>query len=226
VIPRVVAIVAARDEAATVADTVRALRSIDGVQAVVVVDDGSRDGTGAEALASGATVLRGRRRRGKGGALEGALERVAPADVWLLADADLGSSASALGALLPPVLGERADLAIGVFPPGAGGGGLGSVKRLAGRIIRLASGLQTREPLSGQRAVTAGALAACRPLAPGFGVETAMTIDAVRGGFRVVEVPVEIDHRGTGRTLRGFWHRGRQGFDILRAGLIRAGGLR
>jgi hypothetical protein len=223
---RVVALVAARDEAATVADTVRALRSIDRIESVVVVDDGSRDGTGSEALAAGATVLRRRRARGKGGALEAALERVAPADVWLLTDADLGSSASALEVLLPPVLGDGADLAIGVFPPGAGGGGLGTVKRLAGKIIRLASGYQPREPLSGQRAVTNAALSACRPLAPGFGVETGMTIDVVRGGFRVVEVPVEIAHRGTARTLLGFRHRGRQGLDVLRAGLIRAGGLR
>jgi glycosyltransferase involved in cell wall biosynthesis len=223
---RVVALVAARDEAETVEDTVRGLRAIDEVDSVVVVDDGSRDGTGSRALAAGATVLRRRRSRGKGGALEAALDRLGPADVWLLADADLGSSATALGALLPPVLGEGADLAIGVFPSGAGGGGLGTIKRLAGGIIRIVSGFHPREPLSGQRAVTNAALSACRPLAPGFGVETAMTIDAVRGGFRVVEVPVEIDHRGTGRTLDGFRHLGRQGLDVLRAGLIRAGGLR
>ena len=45
-------------------------------------------------------------------------------------------------------------------------------------------------PLSGQRALTAACLAAVRPLAGGFGMETAMTIDAVRAGFRVVEIPV------------------------------------
>lgn len=223
---RVTALVAARDEAGTVADTVRALRSIPGVGSVIVVDDGSRDGTGSEALAAGATVLRRRRPRGKGGALEGALERVDRADVWLLADADLGSSAAALAALLEPVVSGGADLAIGVFPPGAGGGGFGTVKRLAGGVIRLLSGLEVWEPLSGQRAVTDAALSACRPLAPGFGLETAMTIDVVRNGFRVVEVPIEIDHRGTGRTLEGFRHRGRQGLDVLRAGLVRAAGLR
>jgi hypothetical protein len=61
-----------------------------------------------------------------------------------------------------------------------------------------------------------------RPLAHGFGVETAMTIDAVRAGLRVLEVPIEgLDHRPTYRDLRGFLHRGRQGWDIARAVLPR-----
>ena len=46
---------------------------------------------------------------------------------------------------------------------------------------------------------------AVRPLAGGFGVETAMTIDAVRAGVRVVEIPIEgLEHRPTYRTARGF----------------------
>jgi hypothetical protein len=82
-------------------------------------------------------------------------------------------------------------------------------------------------PLSGQRAITTSCLAAVRPLAGGFGVETAMTIDAVRAGFRLVEIPVPgLTHRATGRTLRGFAHRGRQGLHIARAAALRAVRLR
>jgi hypothetical protein len=44
-----------------------------------------------------------------------------------------------------------------------------------------------------------------------------MTIDAVRGGFRVVEVPVGVDHAHTGRGVAGFSHRAAQGWDLLRA---------
>jgi hypothetical protein len=59
---------------------------------------------------------------------------------------------------------------------------------------------------------------AVRPLARGFGVETAMTIDAVRAGLRVLEVPIDgLEHRPTYRNLRGFLHRGRQGWDIAMA---------
>jgi hypothetical protein len=97
---------------------------------------------------------------------------------------------------------------------------------MAAWLIRRASGFEAFEPLSGQRAVTGDALQACRPVAHGFGVETAMTIDAVRRGFRVVEIDVEMGHRPTGRDLRGFVHRGRQGVDIVVAGGLRVLGRR
>ncbi len=213
---RVVALVAARDEADLIADTVSALRSLADVTDVVVVDDGSRDDTASRALAAGAAVLRLERPRGKGRALEGALRRLAPADAWLLADGDLGASAAALGAVLDPVLACEADLAIAVFPPGQGGG-LGIVKRAAARAIAVLGHHEVLEPLSGQRALSAEALDAVRPLANGFGVETAMTIDAGRADLRVLEVPAPLSHREGRRDVRGFAHRGRQGWDILRA---------
>jgi hypothetical protein len=223
--PSVRALVAARNEADRIAATVSALRSIPQVAEVVVMDDASTDGTASAALAAGGAVLRGRRRAGKGRAVEGALRRLPPAVVWLLADADLGHTAARLGPVLSEVLEGRADLAIAEFPP-VRNGGFGLVMRSARRAIRLLSGFQAVEPLSGQRAITHEALESCRPLAAGFGLETGMTIDAVRRGFRVVEVPADVDHRATGRGLRGFAHRGRQGIDILFAVLPRALGLR
>jgi hypothetical protein len=217
---KVVALVAAHDESARIAATVTALRGL--VDEVVVVDDGSSDGTSSAALVSGATALRASRRRGKGRAIEESLERLPPADVWLLADGDLGSTASGLGPLVDAIRQGGADVAIAAFPK-LGGGGFGVVKRTAARLIRAACGFEAREPLSGQRALSAAALAAVRPLAPGFGVEVGMTIDAVRAGLRVVEIPIEgLSHRPTGRGPRGFAHRTRQGADILAAVAARA----
>jgi hypothetical protein len=224
-VSRVVALVPARDEADRVGATVAALRAIAEVDEVVVVDDGSTDGTGSRALAAGATVLQIPRRAGKGRALEWALRRLPVPDVWLLADADLAETAAELERVLSPVLAGEADLAIATFPP-AQGGGFGLVKRVASGAIRWCSGFVALEPLSGQRALTAGALGSCRPLARGFGVETAMTIDAVRAGLRVVEVTAPLSHRSTGRSVRGFSHRAGQGLDILLAVAPRALGLR
>ena len=210
--PRVVALVAARNEAGRIGSLVPALLPF--VDDVVVVDDGSTDATGSEASAAGATVLRSRGRNGKGGALEGALRRLEPADVWLLADGDLGATAAGLVRLVEVVNSDGADLAIAVLPQ-APAGGFGLVKRTSAHLIRGQSGFRASEPLSGQRALTARAMQAVRPLAQGFGVETAMTIDAVRAGLRVLEVPIDgLEHRPTYRNLRGFLHRGRQGWDI------------
>jgi glycosyltransferase involved in cell wall biosynthesis len=217
-----VALVAARNEADRVAATVEAIGTISGVDEIVVVDGASSDGTAEEARRAGARVLMAPKGvRGKGGALEGALRRIEPGDIYLLLDADLGSTAKEGEALLVAVRAGLADLAIGVLPSQTGHGGFRMVKWTASGVIRLLSGFLTREPLSGQRALRREVLDAVRPLAPGFGVEAAMTIDAVRAGFRVLEVPVAMEHAVTGRDLAGFVHRARQGVDLLRAAIPR-----
>jgi glycosyltransferase involved in cell wall biosynthesis len=221
----VVALVAAFEEEATIARTVKSLFEIDAISEIVVIADGSTDRTVEEASAAGARVLAASRRRGKGGAVDSALDRVGPADVYLLVDGDVGSTAAETSALLDEVVGGRLDLAIGRLPP-LEGGGFGLVKGFARWAIRATTGFDAAEPLSGQRAVRSEVLGACRPLARGFGLETAMTIDAVRLGFRVGDIPVDMRHRATGRTLAGFSHRALQGLDILRAVIPRVAGLR
>jgi glycosyltransferase involved in cell wall biosynthesis len=215
--PAAVAFVAAHDEEDTVASTVKELLALPAIREVVVVADGCTDRTVPEAMGAGARVLVTPRRLGKGGALEGALWRVATsAEVVVFVDADVGETAGEVSALIESVGSGGASLSVGVLPS-LEGGGFGMVKRMAAFVIRTLTGVRVRAPLSGQRALTKEALELCRPLAAGFGVETAMTIDAARLGLRIVEVPVTMWHRQTGRSVRGFTHRARQGVDILRA---------
>lgn len=221
---RVVALVAAYNEEGRIGRTVKALRALDDIDSVMVVADGSADGTAHEAVAAGAAVLCAPRRIGKGDALDAALDRAPPADIYLLVDGDVGDTAAEAAKLLDPVLDGRLDLAVGRLPAQSGGG-FGLVKRLARSLIGR-TGFNPAEPLSGQRAVTREALAAARPLARRFGTEVGMTMDLVRLGFRVGEIPVQMTHRPTGRNPGGFVHRGRQGVDILRAAVPRVIGLR
>lgn len=223
--PTVVAIVPAHDEEVSIARTVKALAQVEGVKEVVVAADGCTDRTGEEALGAGARLLALDRRVGKGRAVEAAIDRAPGAGVYLLVDADVGDTASESERLLDEVMAGRLDLAIGRLPP-LEGGGFGMVKRLAKVAIRVVVGLDTEAPLSGQRAISHEALEACRPLADGFGMEVAMTMDAGRLGYRVGEIPVDMTHRATGRGLRGFVHRARQGIDVLRAAVPRALGVR
>lgn len=212
----VVAIVPARDRADSVGSTVTALLGLTDVDRVIVVDDASTDATSEIALAAGATVVKLPTNLGKGGAVGAGLEAAPDADVILLIDADVGADAAAASTLLAPVLRAEADMTIGVLPSADGKGGFGLVRDLARRGIRRASGFEAEAPLSGQRAIRAELLRGIA-LASRFGLETALTIDAVRAGARVLEVPVVMDHRHTGRRLAGFAHRGRQGRDIIRA---------
>ena len=202
-------------EAQRIGPTVAALRRLEVVREVVVVDDGSRDGTAERAHEAGARVVVLPRRTGKAAALQEGV-RAAREPCLLLCDADLGESASALGRLCAAVAGGQADLAIGVVPYG-GGAGLGLVRRLASAGVRRLGGCSLRAPLSGQRALVArmaGPLLDGPPC--GFGVEVRMDVRALRMGLRVVEVEVPVRHRPTGWDLSGVRHRGRQLVDVAR----------
>jgi hypothetical protein len=59
------------------------------------------------------------------------------------------------------------------------------------------------------------------PFANGFGMELGMTIDAVRAGYEVREIGLDLTHRATGRTPAGFVHRGRQLWDFARVYITR-----
>jgi len=200
-------LVAARDEEAVIARTVEELRREFPEAEVIVADDGSRDRTADVAEAAGAIVLR-LPRRGKGQALSAA-ERAAAPGRLLLCDADLSGDLTRLA-------GADGDLAVAAFAEHVGGG-FGIAKRVAGDLIELLGGVRTREPLSGQRALSAAARAACFPLAAGFGCEVRMTIDAARSELEIHELELPLRHRPTGRDVRGFVHRARQLRDVVYA---------
>jgi glycosyltransferase involved in cell wall biosynthesis len=264
--PRVIVVVAARDEAVRIGETLSALVLAAPGARVWVADDGSRDATARIAGLAGARVVHSARGTGKGGAVTAAARaalahlaatpeapaagagaegearaagrtgaadgearaagRTGAADgegepVFLLCDADLEQSARELGALVDAVAAGGADVAVGVFATRAGGG-LGLALGFARWAIRRRCGLHTRAPISGQRALSAGALGDVLPFAHGYGMEVGMTIDAVRAGHRVIELELDLAHRASGRTAAGFAHRARQLADVARAYCARA----
>ena len=210
-----VVIMPAHEEELLVGASVEGVLAIEGVECVLVVDDGSTDGTAAEAARAGAQVLRLETNVGKGAAVEAGLELVGGADVTLLLDADLGRTAVEGATLLAPVAAGDADMAIAVLPAPTRKSGFGLVKGLARQgIDRLGGGFETQAPLSGQRALSAAAVQAVRPLASAYGLEVALTVRALRAGLAVIEVPTTMTHAATGRDVAGFTHRGRQFVDV------------
>jgi glycosyltransferase involved in cell wall biosynthesis len=218
--PATAVIVTAHNEADRLPATLAALAAAFPGARVLVADDGSTDGSAEVAAAHGAEVVRSERNVGKGGAATLAAQRLLPlasapdAPVVLLCDGDLATSAEALAQLVDEVRSGRADLAVAGFARRVGGG-FGWALGFARWAIRRRCGLDTGSPISGQRALRADALAAVVPFAPRFGMEIGMTIDAVRAGYRVREVELPLAHRATGRSLRGFLHRGRQLVDFV-----------
>jgi hypothetical protein len=236
------ALVPAHNESEAIVATVEALRGIDAVARVLVIDDGSTDDTARRAAGAGADVLRCGRNLGKGAALQRGADALAapqglagpqglvepqgprglagpqgPPEGVLLLDGDLGASAAQAQVLLEPVQDGLADMTIGILPKPPGSGGFGVVKDLARVAIRdWGGGYDAQAPLSGQRALTWECFQALLPFAEGYGVEVALTIRALQRNLRVLEVMVDMRHRATGRDLPGFLHRAKQYLDIRR----------
>jgi glycosyltransferase involved in cell wall biosynthesis len=217
-------IVAARNEADRVGETVRALRDAFPGARVWVADDASEDGTAEVAMTAGAEVVSRGRPHGKGAnvsaAADAALSVEAPPDLVLLCDGDLGASAGQLVPLVEAVRAGECDLAVAAFSRRVGGG-FGLALGFARWAIRSLCGAETEAPISGQRAMRVEVLRAALPFARGYGMEIGMTVDVVRAGFRLSEVELELEHRATGRDLRGFIHRARQLCDFTRVYLSR-----
>jgi glycosyltransferase involved in cell wall biosynthesis len=218
----VAVVIPARNESDRIAATVRGAAGLPGVAIVLVVDDGSTDGTAAVAERAGASVLRHARSRGKAAAMETGAEAVRLLEAGrqhhlLFLDGDLAETAADAAALIEPVASGRADMTIAVFSNRVKQGGHGFVVGLSGAGIARATGWRPAQPLNGQRCLTRAAFEAARPLAPGFGAETGLTIDLLRKGMRVTEVEVPLGHRATGSDLRSQLHRARQFVDVARA---------
>jgi glycosyltransferase involved in cell wall biosynthesis len=244
-------IVTARNEADRIGATLAALALAFPGATLFLADDGSGDATPAIARAAGARVVRSERLMGKGAAATAAATaalRVAAAEagdagggggathagaapvavapgelgepIFVLCDGDLAESAGELAALAEAVRRGDADVAVAAFARRVGGG-IGLAVGFARWAIARRCGLRTTAPVSGQRALRARALRAVLPFAHGFGMELGMTIDAVRGGYRLVEIELALSHRPSGRTPAGFVHRARQLADFARAFLAR-----
>jgi glycosyltransferase involved in cell wall biosynthesis len=105
-------VIPARNESDRIGATVRAAIQIPGVDMVVVVDDGSVDGTGCEAARAGATVVRHARNRGKAAALETGAEAVLLLEAAEAAAASIaGNTATAPKAAGAATAPEAADTA-------------------------------------------------------------------------------------------------------------------
>ena len=233
--PRV-AIVAAQNESDRVGAALDALAEALPGARLMVADDASTDGTQQEAMRHGAWLVSRRRPHGKGGNVtataDAAISEFPPEATVLLCDADLGDSAGELVALVDAVEGGGCDLAVAAFADArvpdratrlVGSGGFGFTLGYARREVERVTGARLRAPLSGQRAMRISTLAELTPFAAGWGLETGMSIDALRAGFRIEEIELPLRHRVTGRSPAGFLHRAHQLWDIRRAVRSRSG---
>jgi glycosyltransferase involved in cell wall biosynthesis len=204
---RVMAVVPAYDEAPTIGAVVRGVREACPEVVVVVVDDGSTDGTARTAVAAGADrVLRSTHRAGKAAALRAgfAAALAAGADVVATLDGDGQHDPTDLSRLLAVARGVPGALVLGDRLVAGGDPIPGSRLRAiqaADRVLRWLLGVPLRDSQCGLRCYPAALLRRLSLREPRFVVETEALVGAARLGHPLVSVPVRSIYP-TGRTSR------------------------
>ena len=174
---------------------------------VVVIDDGSTDGSGAAAAEAGATVLRHAENRGKGAALATgigwALEHGCEAAVTL--DADAQHDPDEIPAFLEAYRRDLADMIIGRrnFSQMPFRNQLGN--RLGNWILSWALRRHIPDNQCGFRLLNHRAMETLRFSTTGFEFEVEMIVQAIIAGLRMAWVPIRTIYAGESSHFRPFW---------------------
>ena len=211
-------VIAAHDEATTIASVVAGVRAALGQRLleILVVDDGSTDGTGRVAEAAGAAVLRLSPNRGKGEALRVGIGRSRGA--WLVfLDADGQDDPAEIPTLLAAVTPDIAMVNGSRFIGTLEGGAI-SAPNWVGNVaftglFDLLYGARITDSQAGFRAIRGDVARSLVLHSTEYEIETEMLAQVLRSGLRVVEVPVTRRARQGGTTD---FRRIRNGLRILR----------
>ncbi len=208
-LPPVAVVIAAYNEEGVVGSVVDALpNKLCGLATTaIVVSDGSKDGTVAEASAHGALVCDVQANRGQGAALRLGyrLAREGGAQYIVTTDADGQYNPAEMDAVLGPVVAGQADFVTGSRK-------LGSqetndpVRRLGTWVFAVSISLLTGQRITdssfGLRAMRAEVTGAIRLEQPQY-QSSELLIAVLTHGFRVVEVPATIHKRKVGESKKG-----------------------
>ena len=201
---RAVALVAAFNEARTIAAVVEGVGA--DVDRVIVVDDGSSDGTADRAREAGAEVVVHPANMGKGHAVRTGLARVFEGAFThvLLLDADLQHLPQEASSLLAEAGASGADVVIGErrFERARMPAARYHANRIGSRVLSWFVGIPVHDTQCGFRVFRVDALRPLRLRATGYEIETEMLVKVRRRGGRVAAIPITAVYNGQRSKLR------------------------
>ena len=201
-------VVPAKDEDATLGellDRIARVRVPGHELRPIVVDDGSADRTAEVARERGASVVRHAENRGLGAAVRTGLGAAVEAGASVVAylDADLEYYPEDIPGLVEPILAGRADYALGSRFLG-GARGMRLPRRLGNyaftALLVLLTGCRISDGQTGMRAFSREA-ASRAEIIHDYNYAQVLTLDLVRKGFRLVEVPIRYRVREHGESF-------------------------
>ncbi|MCA1648023.1 MAG: glycosyltransferase family 2 protein, partial [Chloroflexi bacterium] len=189
-------VIAAYNEAGTIRDIVRKVRATPFTKEIIVVDDGSTDGTReilSEIAGDDLRVIVHERNQGKGAALKTGFA-AANGDYVIVQDADLEYDPHDYGTLLEPLVAGKADVVYGSRFLGSSRRVLFFWHMVANNMLTLFSNMVTNLNLTdmetGYKAFRIEVVRRLSLKSKRFGVEPEITAKIARLGCRVYEVPI------------------------------------
>jgi glycosyltransferase involved in cell wall biosynthesis len=191
-------IIPALNEAGAIADVVAALQSAGSWREIIVVDDGSTDGTGERAMAAGAVVVRHPYNKGNGAAVKSGV-RYATGTHVLIVDGDGQHRPSDAARLIYRL--QEYDLVVGARSTGTQAT---AARRVGNTLLNWLASYLTERPIpdltSGFRAARRECLVEFLHLVPnGFSTPTTTTLAFIKAGYSVFFEPIEAEQR-TGKS--------------------------
>jgi glycosyltransferase involved in cell wall biosynthesis len=185
----------AKNESGSLSSLIKKLLAVPGLKEIIVVDDGSTDGTGDIAEKLGAIVVRHPYSKGNGAAIKSGA-RAATGDVILFMDADGQHSPDDIHRLLQK-LDSGFDMVIGARQPGSQASvGRGLANKFYNRLASYMTGQKIEDLTSGFRAVNRVKFLQFLSLLPnGFSYPTTSTMAFFRAGYSVGYEPIHAAQR-------------------------------
>ena len=205
--PRVLVILPAHNEAESLPGTLAEVRALAPGVDLLVVDDGSRDGTAQAARSAGIPVVRHPVNLGVGGALQTGFQYAVRHgyDIGIQLDSDGQHDPRYVADLIAPVAGGRCDVSIGSRYVTRSDYRAPLARRLGmmlfSGIVRLALGQRIADTTSGFRAYARPVMEVCQHDFPADFPDAPLLIALARRGFRLLEVPVRMRERVAGESF-------------------------
>lgn len=220
---KILVAIPAYNEGDIIGKTIEGLESLNIIDKIVIINDGSTDNT-AEIVKSFSNVelINFETNKGKGAGLKEVFNKY-DYDIICLLDADIGITSIEAEKLINPVLDNKVDFTVARFPVREKAGkrkGMGLVKNLAKKGIKFYTKVEMDNSLSGQRAYKKEIIDSMKYIPNNYGIEVAMTIQAIKNGYNFENIEVNMSHRYSDHSFKGYIHRGKQFLNILKTLIV------